>query len=501
MFMTFWTHLNPGRARVALRTCAAALAVSTMVGAAAVPATNAPAPPQGIRDTMEFLNGDVLRGAFLSLDDKGGVRWQHASIKPVLTVNPSGIYKVRLPQGKITRSQRPDCAVRLVNGDELLGNLVSLDETNLQLETWYAGTLNLPRPGLQSLTMGLGRYQVLFEGPTGMEGWSTEANPNAFGGGMVVINGVLQAQPARKMSNGWQYKDDAFYGIGSGSLGRDFKLPPVSNIEFDLTWRGYPQLSVSFYTDTLKGYGGNAYVLQISYRNLYLRRQQSTGASANLGQMELPALSRNKARFSIRTDREKKLIALFIDDTLVKQWTDNAELIAGGTGLLFTLQGGQQAMKLSGIRIAEWDGRLDDLSAVTASPKEDLAKLANKDKVSGTLKSIRDGKMSFATAFAVLEVPLSRINQIEFAPTARQTNQFNAKEVRVIFADQGRLTMQVERWDDQQVVGKSIYFGQAKFAPSAFAAIQFNLDKQKVDTDAFESSFNVPFQPEVFVDE
>ena len=37
------------------------------------------------------------------------------------------------------------CYVRLTNGDELSGNLKSLDERQLVLETWFAGPLTLPR--------------------------------------------------------------------------------------------------------------------------------------------------------------------------------------------------------------------------------------------------------------------------------------------------------------------------------------------------------------------
>lgn len=468
--------------------------------------TNSPAPsgapPPAPKDTLEFLSGDILRGSFLSLDEKGGVRWQHSSIKQVLTVNPSGIYKVTLPPAKVNRTVRPNCVARLANGDELMGTLVALDEKDLTLETWYAGTLQLPRSGLAALSVGLGRFNVLYEGPTGPEGWNIKGSNVRVGGGAVFVNGVLQAQPAAppRTPVGWQYKDEAFYGFGTGSLGRDVKLPRVSNIEFDLAWRGYPQLTLFFYTDNLEGYGGNTYALQFSYRNLYLRRQSQSGRSSNLGTIELPVLGRNKARFALRTDRDNKTIALFVDDTLIKQWTDNGDFNEAGTGIQFYLQGGQQAVKLSNIRITEWDGRLDDLPAVVSSPAEDLVRLVNKDKVSGSLKSIRDGKLQMATPFANLEVPLDRVNAVEFAAANIKTNAPAPGEVRVFFADRGRLTLRVARWDEQQMAGSSPNFGQARFLPSAFSAIQFNLDKQKTDTDTFDAALNVPVIPEVFIE-
>src|SRR5262245_3920815 len=42
-------------------------------------------------DTLEFLNGDKLRGTFFSLDGGRGVRWRHPAIRQVLEIDPASV--------------------------------------------------------------------------------------------------------------------------------------------------------------------------------------------------------------------------------------------------------------------------------------------------------------------------------------------------------------------------------------------------------------------------
>ena len=42
-------------------------------------------------------------------------------------------------------------------------------------------------------------------------------------------------------------------------------------------------------------------------------------------------------------------------------------------------------------------------------------KLANQDKVTGQLKGIQDGKVTFASSYAELKIPMDRIQEMDFA--------------------------------------------------------------------------------------
>jgi len=491
--MMFWMNTKL-QAMMAL-ICAVGIQLRSPAAATNQPPSQPSAAP---KDIMEFLNGDILRGTFLSYDSKNGVRWQHASIKQVLSVKPQGLARIRLQRPHPSKPGKTSAYVKFINGDELAGDLISLDEEKMTLETWYAGTLSIPRSALASIVFGVGKFGVIYEGPTSADGWVTKSSANAavFARNIQIINGVVvaggQQQPSDKPT-GWQFKDDAFYCIGNGTLGRDVKLPPLVNIEFDIAWRGVPNFAVHFYTDSLDAnWGNNAYVLQFSYRNAYLRRQSPNTGGNNLGSVELPDFAqRAKARISIRCNREQKSIALLVDDVLLKQWIDTGNLGGQGTGLLFWQQS-QSALRISNIRITEWDGRLDSDSSATAL-KEDLMTLANKDKVTGKLKAFRDDKVVFATAFATLQVPVERVSRVFFAVPSPEPPPIDPAEVSLFFADRGKVTLNIERWDEQQIVGKSSRLGAVKLIPAAFSSLQFNLGKKKLDTDVMDSS-NLPVE-------
>lgn len=456
-----------------------------------LPGIDVPPPastPESARgDRLELLNGDVLHGTFISLDSKSGARWQHPLVKQVMELNPAGIGRIKLDRPKSTNAApRQTCAARLTNGDELVGELVTLDDDKLILETWYAGTLTLPRKMVQSLSPGLSRLSSVFEGPTGPEGWTIKGSGGGF-----------RAMRAGREGGSWKFNNGGFSSVGQGSVGRDVKLPAMSNTEFEMQWRGYLQLNVAFYTDTLEGYGGNCYLLSMNYTSVNLQRMSRNGDSGSFGQAELPALNqKSKAHFSIRVNKEQKTIALLMDGALIKQWTDRGDFAGSGTGLLFYQQG-QGFVRVSNIRVTTWDGKFEENTAKTGKSKDDLVRLVNNDKISGTLKSIKDGKMNFETAFAPLSVPLERIDQIDLAGEKSEKAASAPNDVRVAFGERGRVTFQLERWDDQQVTGSSLNFGKARFSPAAFSSIQFNIDKQKADQeflDPVESGGGIEFE-------
>ncbi len=117
--------------------------------------------------------------------------------------------------------------------------------------------------------------------------------------------------------------------------------------------------------------------------------------------------------------------------------------------------------------------------------------MANNDKVSGTLQSIRDGKISFTTSYAKLEIPMPRVSQIELAAEKSTPPPPHPSDVRAFFADRGSITLVLENWNDQQVVGSGPAFGRLKFAPSAFRLIQFNLARQKPEAQDVGASDDV----------
>ena len=143
----------------------------------------------------------------------------------------------------------------------------------------------------------------------------------------------------------------------------------------------------------------------------------------------------------IRVNKAAKTIWLYVNGTMVKQWTDPADFAGTGTKMIFSSQQGMYA-KVSNIKVSAWDGKLEDAHAAADQSKEDSIKMANSDKVSGKLKKIEDGKVIFASSYADLTIPLDRIEQIDMSTQGADKPKQNPNDVRAYFADRGSITMQ-----------------------------------------------------------
>ncbi len=448
------------------------------------PKDTATAASQKRPETIVLVNGDTLQGAFLSFDSKGVMRWQHPAVKLPIELDGASISKVKLEGAKVRElAAKENCSVKLLNGDELLGELLTMDAEKLTIDTWYGGTITIPRNAVGQISPGLGKISTLYEGPTGMEGW-TGRNPNVPEGGGIRVGRIIAGGKPNALS-GWQYQNDAFFTSSAGAqIGRNIKLATQSNIEFDVAWRGYFQLAIHLYTDKIEQYSGNAYILGLNPNNIYLQRMTTQEGQNNLGNAQLQTLQqKTSAHISIRVNKDQKTIALLVDNVLVQQWKENGDFAGKGSGLMFVSQG-QGAVKISGIRVTEWDGKIPaNLPAASGKIAEDFARLVNNDSISGALKGIKDGKIAFTTSFASLDIPLERVGQIELAQAKPTKPALVPGEVRATFAGRGSITFTLESWDANQVSGYSPNLGRVKFSPAAFSQIEFNLDKQKAGGD------------------
>jgi hypothetical protein len=414
------------------------------------------APAAPVLDGIRFANGDTLHGNLVGIEPSKGLRWKSPETATDIVFSMTNIQRVTLVQTKRSSptNQNGLCVARLTNGDELAGVLAGVNTNTVLLETWYAGTLSLQRKMVASvrfIKQGLG---VVFEGPTSMEGWTSRGNRAA-----------------------WKYADGAFSASRPGSIGRDVKLPGQAHLELDLSWRGQLQFLLNIYTDGFEEYGNNTYMLQMNSGYVYLQRVRRNGGSSNLGQAEVPNLTRqNKTHLDIFVNKEQRTIALVLDGALVKQWKDAAEFAGLGTGVLFYNQG-VNPIKVGNVKVTEWDGKMDTVGSAPVKSKEDAVELLNRDKISGVLEEIKDGKMIFNTAFANMTIPIDRLQGIDFSADKSAEAEKKPGDIRAIFAERGSVTLQLEKWTPQEVTGSNPNFGAIRLKTSAFSQIQFNVEQ------------------------
>ena len=409
-----------------------------------------------VQDTLSFLNKDQLHGILLAIDD-AGLHWQSPEARDLIIFKIAQVSQIKLESHKAAAAGRFAERVGLTNGDEFPGNILSLDSRTLVLETSYAGRLSIPRAMLRYITPVSDANSSIYQGPTSIDGWIQ----GRLGGG-----------------HNWFFCDGALIGSNYGTIGRDMKLPGVSSIAFDVVLRGNCQLNVAFYTDRPDNFG-NCYMLTLSNGYTQLQRYSRGSGSSDLGSVPLPnILRRTQSHIDIRINKEKKSIWLMIDGKTVKEWTDSSEFNGDGGSVLSPAS----PVPTLGYQTSRCQNGTANLLTLQCNPKipgEDCVQLANEDKVTGHLESIQDGKAKLVSAYAELNIPMERIEEISLLTGHSEQAKLTASDVRAYFPEGGRVTMQLMQWDAKKCTGSSLNFGTATFSPDAFARILFNLPAQQ----------------------
>jgi hypothetical protein len=414
-------------------------------------------------DLMQFLDGSSLHGKLGAIDTTHGLQWLHPDVKKPIEFKPGNVAWIRFQQARqITSHVQPTSRLRFHNGDEVFGSLNWMNSDEVELQTWFGSSLRAPRSSLKSVAFLSKGYAILYEGPTSLEGW---------------VHGRNQEL--------WRYRDGALTAGRAATIGRDLRLSGSSSIGFDLAWNGQFSLIVALYTSVLDrfDYSSSCYMFYLSQGYVTLQRVQGGAGVVNLGQAQIPDMAkRNSLRIDIRANKEDSTIGLLVNDRLVQRWKDPAGFVGRGSGVVFFAQLEGPSISISNIKAAQWEGETI-LEDPANSLEGDLVHLANRDKVGGKLLQVGDGKLSIDTGHTTLDIPLSRVTQINLATPKLDPHQPDPWQIRAYFAGGGTITLDLERWNEQQVHGKSRNFGQISFSPEAVRQLRFNLLRSRGSTD------------------
>jgi hypothetical protein len=416
------------------------------------------------RDELLFRNGDFIYGKLLAVTPNEILQWQHPDASTPINFTMDTVEEVEFGAAVKPPAETGGCKVLFSNGDLLRGKLVACDSEILTVDVPGAGRLKLPRQRLQSLAV-TPTEPAIIDGLTGMDGWTEVSSPVGFGG----------------EAGHWKYRNGAFYASRPASVARDLKLPDMARIEFDLAWRGQPNLAVAFYTDSLQpilllnkengpDFGG-FYSFRLSGIVADIYPIKKHGIIPSLGSVILAAMDRtDHAHFDFRVSKPQNRIVLLIDKTPVMQWSDPNGFEGEGTGIRFVENSG--AIKLSNLRVTRWDGILEEKPDVGASGTEDVVWLQNGQSISGVISSLNEQTVNLRAQGANQAIPFSTVRDINFmAPPTRLAA--DPPGVRAMFAEGGGIHAQLESWSPDGVVLRSPDFGRAKFNPSMFASLQF----------------------------
>ena len=430
-------------------------------------------------DSLFLRDGDMLYGKLLSIEPDQTVRWQHPDATEGIEFKPDIVAKIEFSSPKTTTAQsNSSCRVYFGNGDTLEGNLVSCSRDSLTLDTWYAGRLTIQRTAAQDPVQTIAfmpRQPAIYEGPTGLEGWTQGKAVAAFA----------------TESGQWIYRHGAFYANKNASIARDLKLPDRSEIQFDMAWKGQFNLAIALYTDSLQPILLTAKDQAPAFGAFYSLRIQSpylielTPISRNepsrpLGEVIVPALSnRDRAHIDLRISKPDHRVVMFLDGVMIKQWTAPPGFTPQGTGLRF-VQNSMGSIKFSHLRIAPWNGVLDEAPEASPDPAHDLVSLESGAKTSGMIQTIDNGQISIqSVGGGATKVPLVKVSAIDFASVTTEAPKIAQGSLRATFAWGGFITINLLSWRPSGIQVSSPVFGKATFDPAAFTRIQYVVPEPK----------------------
>lgn len=403
---------------------------------------------------LQLQDGSSLHGALDSILAETGLTWEHPAARQPLQLRLTNIASVRFEQTAPAEPFESTSRFYFRNGDEIVGNLNGIEEGKATIETWFGEAVQAPVAAIASVNFSAKGYKLLYEGPNGLDGWKTGRNPRS-----------------------WEYRDGAFIANGADLLGRDFGLSGSSSLEFHLAWNGAFSLSITLYAKKIDrfDYSNSAYLIYLGTGNISVQRVQRGAGAVLLGQTQIPGMLRkNEMHFEIRCNKEDATIALYADGEFVQKWKDNTGFIAEGSGIVFFSQSEPRAMKLSDIRVAEWEGRFEPEMVTNAPPDMDVVFLANRDKVLGQVNSLAGGKVSIATKQGDLDIPVERITQVHFREQGAPPETLAAGPVQVVFPGGESVGLELERWAGGEVAGRSSIFGPVTFAAKRIRQLTFS---------------------------
>ncbi len=420
-------------------------------GAAVAPL--APAAPT-FGDRLLFADKDTLRGNLVSFASTALV-WQHKDGSAPFQFKTDRLDRIDLASFAPKADPKADIRLTLNNGDTVHGQLVEYAADKVVVDTWYAGRLTLSPAWITTMTPSASASDALVSGFGKVADWKISnggpANVKIADGQMTLLGNVCVAREIEK-------------------------LPSKYRIDIEIADR-QPQFQIAVMSDTTQTWGGNCYTLQTNgRRSLYL---QKCTRSPNGG-----SRSEGSSSWNFRTAESSFTLSALVDmDTRSMIFLANGQQVGlvsipadfkGGSH--FVMMGQKGNIKLTKFAVSPWSGVVDMAGAAGKRNPVDTLVMTNKDKVSGALLVVKDGKASFQAEFAKMEIPLDRIQRFELSGKDAKAQKSAKGAARIYFNDADCLTFSLEGIQNGCLTGQSEAMGALSVALPAIKRVEFNLE-------------------------
>ena len=328
-------------------------------------------------DTLETDHGDTISGTVESLGH-GTIVFKSPMSPQALQIKASALKHLTFPHTNKSSHNHSE-VLTLINGDTLPCHVTSLDKEQLSVTTGYAGSLNVDRSKIRSLSFGIISEDVIFIGNEPPETWT-------------------------HMEGDWTMTDDQAYE-GKGHLAQQLPLPDKVRYQYDLSWQSTPNFAFRFFAENDSAASKqNTYELIFNSQGMEIRRYpDNTNSALPIGSLS-PAviqkiqkqkksinIEKKSINIDLRADKSEGLISLYLDSTFISTWHDPVSPTNGNYTIFDNRSDQKKNCVISNItitsRAATIHSRFYDKDATSA--KTDILTDNEGDNISGNLIEIQ----------------------------------------------------------------------------------------------------------------
>jgi len=433
----------------------------TALQTVAFPARAADAEKTG--DALVFRNGDELRGTLLSATAGVGLRWKTAGGQEI-DLASTHLAGVRFAGAGVASKAAETATVELRNGDRLRGEFVGLDEQQLEFQHAELGTVQIARARLWSLFPNP-RFPVC-DGSREVAAWIGERTNTALPGAELPSAPwtVLDGSYIQRAAPGGAHETRALHAPLKEIPERfEFRVeatdvggnPPNFGLNLG-TKDGRTSLQASFHYFNLSLHmNGPKPRQRPNYKNVQTRGKVPDASS--------------RLALRVFVDRKAGTADFFLNGALVARVGQLPAERLPGMGEVVSVSASQQEDStsiLSNLWIGPWNGELpregEGAPAATA--------LTNGDAAPATPERWEDGKFLVVTAAGTLELPLEKVQAVEFGGV------MTIEKVggRLRLADGSTLSVNSFRWDGRELTAHSVMLGELRLPAAALNELIFN---------------------------
>jgi hypothetical protein len=425
-----------------------------------------PGPAEQVADTLVFQNGNEVRGTLLGATTEG-VRWKMPGGQE-LSFQATQLAGVRLAPRPGTPVAAGPATVELRNGDRLGGEFTGLDGRQLQFRHPALGAVAIPRDRVWSLYPN--PAFAVIDGGRDPASWASSRR-------------TVRASQAKSTLAAWTTLDGHYIlrksGPGEGgdwpALSPQAEIPERFELRLEATDRNGNL--VNFGVNLFSKDSRSSLQANFSYYNLSLsmmRTKIAPGGGRTSNSSYKNVSLRGKvpdagSRVALRAfvDRKAGVATFYMNGAQVARVGKAVNEDMPGIGEVISIDPGQQedtTAILADIWIGPWSGELP------GEENKGTVALTNGDAAPGLPSKWQDGKFAVETEVGEFELPLEKVQFIEFGGALKPEKA----PARIRTTDGAAVTVDALRWDGQEVTAHSAALGDLRLPATAVTELVFN---------------------------